>query len=125
MTLLSERLRKASAAAIANEAHYGELDASAGDGDFGAILARAARGVLAALDAAGASVTDADLLVTAAQAVANVGGTTGPLWGTGLLRAADAIADGPAAAVRAAADGIAEVGGARAGDRTLLDALVP
>ena len=66
-----------------------------------------------------------DLLLAAAHAVAAVGGTTGPLWGTGLLRAADAIERGPAAAVRAAADGIAEVGGAQAGDRTMLDALLP
>ncbi len=125
MTSLRERLDRAARGAIAGEARYGELDAAAGDGDFGAILARAARGVLAALDAAAPTASDSDLLLAAAQAVAAVGGTTGPLWGTGLLRAADAIAGGPAAAVRAAADGIAEVGGARPGDRTLLDALVP
>jgi dihydroxyacetone kinase len=125
MTSLREGLHRAAAAAIANEARYGELDAAAGDGDFGAILARAARGVQAALDAAEDCGSDADLLLAAAQAVAGVGGTTGPLWGTGLLRACDAIERGPAAALRAAADGIAEVGGARAGDRTMLDALLP
>ncbi len=125
MASLRERLSRAAASAVAGEARYGELDAAAGDGDFGAILARAARGVLATLEAAEPGAPDSDVLLAAAHAVAAVGGTTGPLWGTGLLRAADAIADGPAAAVRAAADGIAEVGGARPGDRTLLDALVP
>ena len=125
MSVLRERLARAASVAVANEARYGELDAAAGDGDFGAILARAAHGVLAALHAADPEASDAELLLTAAAALAAVGGTTGPLWGTGLLRAADAIGRGPAAAVRAAADGIAEVGGARSGDRTLLDALLP
>jgi dihydroxyacetone kinase len=125
MPFLRERLARAANVAIANEAHYGRLDAAAGDGDFGAILARGARGVLTALDSADPSASDTDLLLAAAQALAAVGGTTGPLWGTGLLKAADAIGDGPAAAVRAAAEGIADVGGAGRGDRTLLDALLP
>ncbi len=125
MASLRERLTAAAGAAISGEARYGELDAAAGDGDFGAILARAARLLIVAVADAPESATDADLLLGAAHAVAGVGGTTGPLWGTGLLRAADAIDRGPAAALRAAAEGIAEVGGARAGDRTLLDALLP
>jgi dihydroxyacetone kinase len=111
--------------AIANEAAYSRLDAAAGDGDFGAVLARAARNVRSALDELPPDATDRELLLAAARAVAGVGGTTGPLWGTGLLRAADAIDGGGAAAVRAAAAGIAELGGAQLGDRTLLDALLP
>ncbi len=125
MASLSERLTAAAGVAVSREARYGELDAAAGDGDFGAILARAARGVLGALETADPAASDTDLLLLAAHAVAAVGGTTGPLWGTGLLRAADTIGRGPAAALRAAADGISEVGGARGGDRTMLDALLP
>ncbi len=115
---------RACAAAIANEELYSGLDAAAGDGDFGGILARAARRVrtaLADLETAG----DRHNLLAAAQAVAAVGGTTGPIWGIGLLRAADAVDQGGAAALRAAAEGIAELGGAEPGDRTLLDALLP
>jgi dihydroxyacetone kinase-like protein len=125
MASLREQLTAAAGVAISQEARFGELDAAAGDGDFGAILARAARRVLAALDDTDPAASDSDVLVVAAHAVAGVGGTTGPLWGTGLLRAAEAIERGPAAALRAAAEGIAEVGGARAGDRTMLDALLP
>ncbi|HEX4018389.1 MAG TPA: dihydroxyacetone kinase subunit DhaK [Frankiaceae bacterium] len=125
MASLREQLRAAAGVALSRETLYGELDAAAGDGDFGAILARAARLVRVAMNDAEGSATDGELLVIAAQAVAGVGGTTGPLWGTGLLRAADAIGSGPAPALRAAAEGIADVGGARAGDRTLLDALLP
>ncbi|HEX4428773.1 MAG TPA: DAK2 domain-containing protein, partial [Frankiaceae bacterium] len=125
MASLRERLTAAAGVALSGETRYGELDAAAGDGDFGAILARAARRVLAGLAEAEVAVTDGELLLAAAHAVAGVGGTTGPLWGTGLLRAADAIDRGPAAALRAAAEGISEVGDARAGDRTMLDALLP
>ena len=117
-------LLRACSAAIANEELYSRLDAAAGDGDFGAILARAARRVrksLTDLDSA----SDRENLLAAAHAVAAVGGTTGPIWGIGLLRAADAIDQGGGGALRAAADGIAELGGAKSGDRTLLDALLP
>jgi dihydroxyacetone kinase len=117
-------LLTACAVAVANEIEYSQLDAAAGDGDFGAILALAAARVQGSLDAMPES--DArDLLLAAAHAVAGVGGTTGPIWGIGLLRAAESIHLGAAAAVRAATDGIAELGGAKLGDRTLLDALLP
>ena len=126
MSVLPARtlLLRACSAAIANEELYSQLDAAAGDGDFGGILARAARRVreaLAGLEKAG----DRETLLAAAHAVAAVGGTTGPIWGIGLLRAADTIDQGGAAALRAAAEGIAELGGAKLGDRTLLDALLP
>jgi dihydroxyacetone kinase len=120
---VSTLLTSASQVALANEAAYGVLDALAGDGDFGGVLARAASRVRERLaEPAG---DPRELLLSAAHAVSSVGGTTGPIWGIGLLRAAQAIEQGGAAAVRAAADGIAELGGARAGDRTLLDALLP
>ena len=122
---LRDLLLAASEAAIANETAYNHLDAAAGDGDFGAVLARAARQVRSALEGLAPGTGDRELLLVTARVVAGVGGTTGPLWGAGLLRAADAIDRGAAAAVRAAATGIAELGGAKLGDRTLLDALLP
>jgi dihydroxyacetone kinase len=108
---------------------YDELDAAAGDGDFGGVLALAGRNVEQALTTASGSARE--VLLAAAQAVADVGGTTGPIWGTGLLRLADALREEPASAsslaagLHAAADGISELGGASVGDKTLLDALVP
>lgn len=120
-------------AAEDKRAAYDELDAAAGDGDFGGVLALAGRRVEAALDGSGSDSPDGNraVLLAAAGAVADVGGTTGPLWGTGLLRAAEELGDGEptaqriGAALRAAADGISEFGGASVGDKTLLDALVP
>ncbi len=117
-------------AAEEKKSAYDELDAAAGDGDFGGVLALAGRRVEAALSAADHD-GNRSVLLAAAGAVADVGGTTGPLWGTGLLRAAESLGDDDitperlGAALRAAGDGISELGGASVGDKTLLDALVP
>src|SRR5262249_37581546 len=61
-----------------------------------------------------------------------IGGTSGPLWGTGFLRAGGAVsgaeAIGPSetvAMLRAAIEGVKQRGGSDLGDKTLLDALVP
>jgi len=59
-----------------------------------------------------------------------IGGTSGPFYATALLRAARSLPERPTATdwARAFADGVAaigELGGARPGDRTMLDALVP
>jgi dihydroxyacetone kinase len=61
-----------------------------------------------------------------------IAGSSGPFYATALLRAARILADHPkptaadwAAAMNGAADAISELGGAKPGDRTMLDALVP
>ncbi|WP_321956493.1 dihydroxyacetone kinase family protein [Paraburkholderia bannensis] len=118
-------------ALVQNEARLTELDALAGDGDLGASMHRAA-------DAAAALSVDA--LGTAPQALAALGaslrraiaGSSGPFYATALLRASRVLADAPeptpqqwARAWRGAIEAISELGGAKAGDRTMLDALVP
>ncbi|WP_322094463.1 dihydroxyacetone kinase family protein [Paraburkholderia bannensis] len=118
-------------ALVQNEARLTELDALAGDGDLGASMHRAA-------DAAAALSVDA--LGTAPQALAALGaslrraiaGSSGPFYATALLRASRVLADTPeptpqqwARAWRGAIEAISELGGAKAGDRTMLDALVP
>jgi dihydroxyacetone kinase-like protein len=66
--------------------------------------------------------------------ISKVGGASGPLFGTGLLRAASAVASADpsaspatrlALALEAAAAGIAALGKATTGEKTMLDALVP
>jgi len=61
-----------------------------------------------------------------------VGGTSGPLYAILLMRAAARLAQSPqanaqawAAAFRDAVDGVIELGGARPGERTMIDALLP
>ncbi len=59
-----------------------------------------------------------------------IGGTSGPLYATALLRAAQTLPETPdaldwSAALAAGVNAIAELGGAKPGDRTMLDALHP
>ena len=112
------------------QAELDRLDAVTGDGDHGATMVMGLRAVTAALPEDEDSV--AELLRIAAGRFASVGGTTGPLWGTALLRAAQSLGgagatDLPAmaSAVAAAAQGIADRGRCVEGDKTLLDVMGP
>ncbi|MFI9587074.1 dihydroxyacetone kinase family protein [Streptomyces sp. NPDC052236] len=121
-------------AVLREESELGRLDAVAGDGDHGSGMVR---GLRAATEASGAAeAADAGLrtvLRTAAAAWADrAGGTSGALWGALLDALADALGDTAvptparvAAGLRAGADAIGRLGGARLGDKTMLDALVP
>ncbi|GAB2477261.1 dihydroxyacetone kinase family protein [Promicromonospora xylanilytica] len=127
-------LRRARTALHDAEQMLGDLDAVAADGDHGRGMSR---GIDAAVDAADAAVDaggDApSVLRRAADAWADrAGGTSGALWGVGLLALADALPadalvtlDHLVAGVTEARDQIQQVGGARVGDKTLVDALHP
>ncbi|MGW7681651.1 dihydroxyacetone kinase subunit DhaL [Kribbella sp. NPDC054772] len=117
---------------LANEKYFGDLDSVVGDGDFGYSLARgfeklqAQYGELDRTDI-GTFLKKVGMLVTS-----RIGGTSGPIWGTGFLRAGMAAGNATAldgatvvAMLRAAIEGIKARGGAELGDKTLLDALVP
>lgn len=125
-------LRGWAAAIGENEHHLTALDAAIGDADHGANLRRGAAAVIERWDAHPPA-TVRDALTLAGEAlVGTVGGASGPLFGTLLLRAADAVAgdapiDGPAlaAALRAGTAGVRERGRVELGDKTMLDALVP
>ena len=118
--------------AVDNEKAFSELDAVAGDGDFGFSLARGFEKVLedfAALDRknVGAFLKRVGLIITSKS-----GGTSGPLWGTAFLRAGGVAAERTSLEVadvvpilRASFNGIQQRGGAALGDKTLLDALGP
>ncbi|MER6466080.1 dihydroxyacetone kinase subunit DhaL [Streptomyces sp. NPDC001288] len=118
--------------AVDNERAFSDLDAVAGDGDFGYSLARGFEIVLADWNDLAGDVP-AELLKKVAMVISKrVGGTSGPLWGTAFLRAAGAVKDRPepdagdaVAMLRAAAEGIKARGRSDVGDKTLLDALVP
>ncbi|MET9759429.1 dihydroxyacetone kinase subunit DhaL [Streptomyces sp. NPDC006372] len=118
--------------AVDNEKAFGDLDAVAGDGDFGYSLARGFEIVLADWDTL-VSDSPSEFLKKVAMVVSKrVGGTSGPLWGTALLRASGAVKDrtdlvatDAVAMLRAAAEGIKARGRSDLGDKTLLDALIP
>ncbi|MGE0715072.1 MAG: dihydroxyacetone kinase family protein [Alphaproteobacteria bacterium] len=116
---------------LAAEDSLSEMDREVGDGDIGTSLARGARALQAVPvggDAAAAG------MALAAEWRRAVGGTSGPLYAIFLLRAAERLAaplPGEAPAVTwaeaflAGCAGIAALGGAERGDRTMLDALWP
>ncbi|WP_328583703.1 dihydroxyacetone kinase subunit DhaL [Streptomyces sp. NBC_00370] len=118
--------------AVDNERAFSDLDAVAGDGDFGYSLARGFEIVLADWDTFDRE-TPATFLKKVAMVISKrVGGTSGPLWGTAFLRAATALGErtdvsgeDAVAMLRAATEGIKARGRSDVGDKTLLDALVP
>ena len=132
--LIADGLARLADRLAADEAELGRIDALAGDGDHGQGMTRGARAAAtaarAAADAgAGAQAT----LAHAADGWADrAGGTSGAIWGLGLRSASNRLDDqaAPDAATVAASvtDALANVmrlGGAKPGDKTLVDAFAP
>lgn len=125
-------LRRWATEIAVNEKHLTALDAVIGDADHGANLRRGTTAVVAQLDAQPPNTVREALTRAGLTLVSTVGGASGPLFGTLLLRAGTQSGDAPAldgvdlvAALRAGAAGVRERGHADLGDKTLLDALVP
>jgi dihydroxyacetone kinase len=125
-------LTAAAEALIAAAPRLTELDQAVGDGDLGISLERGARAVLQALPAYPLDEPSLGLRALSATLQRSLGGTSGPLYAAFFLRAAGVLerrrADDPMAwgeAFRAGCAAVAELGGAAAGDRTMLDALLP
>jgi dihydroxyacetone kinase len=128
---LQEAGRVVADALVKAEPHLTDLDSRAGDGDLGASMVRAAEAIRALPDTAWADPSRALAAVGDALRRA-IGGSSGPFYATALLRASRRLAGDPAPAPAAwaeaftgAVQAIAELGGARPGDRTMLDALHP
>jgi phosphoenolpyruvate---glycerone phosphotransferase subunit DhaL len=118
--------------AVDNEKYFGDLDAVVGDGDFGYSLARGFEKILEGWDDIDRSDIATFLKKVGMIVTSRIGGTSGPIWGTGFMRAgmaADSGSDLTGEAVvrmlRSATDGIKARGQSDVGDKTLLDALVP
>lgn len=107
-----------------------DLDSAIGDADHGSNMARGTAAVVATLD--DANTVDALLKKAGMTLVSTVGGTSGPLYGTLLMRAG--MATGAVTAVtpaefakafRAGLDGLVARGRTELGDKTMVDALAP
>jgi dihydroxyacetone kinase len=118
-------------AAVEHEIELGRLDAVAGDGDHGTGMVR---GLSAAAGAAEATRGGAwTVLDAAGSAFADrAGGTSGALWGVLLRAVAEVLGDDApvggteiSRALRAGADAVQRIGGAKVGDKTMVDALLP
>jgi len=131
-THLEQTVRLIATTCVENETYFSDLDAVAGDGDFGYSLARGFENVLEGFDGYDRSDPGTFLQQVAMTMSSRIGGTSGPIWGTAFLRAAGVVkgrddlgADDVVAMLRAAVEGIKKRGGADLGDKTLLDAIVP
>lgn len=117
-----------------DEETLGKLDSVAGDGDHGMAMRRgsaAAHEAAAALadQGAGAQTT---LAGAGSEWSEKAGGTSGALWGAILTAVGNSLGDQDQAdqssvgkALSAALDAVVRLGGAKPGDKTLVDALHP
>jgi len=121
----------AAAAAIADQApSLNDLDRAIGDGDHGENMNRGFAAVRDAVRDLPDDAQPADVLrASAMKLISSVGGAAGPLYGTALLRASDAVAGlsevdsaHVLALLKAALGGIEERGHAAPGDKTMVDA---
>src|SRR5699024_10463585 len=139
---LSRRLASQAVAALSaatetiarHEAHLGELDRVGGDGDHGRGMVRgltAAREAAEAIAAGGGGLSTA--LSTAGRAWSDkAGGTSGALWGSLLRACAEATDDQTVpteedmlAGAEHALAAVVRLGGASAGEKTMVDAMEP
>jgi dihydroxyacetone kinase phosphoprotein-dependent L subunit len=120
------------ATVLRNEHYFADLDGLAGDGDFGTSLATGFRQIEKEWEEIPKTDIGAMLLKISMIVSKHVGGSSGPIWGTGFMKAA-MVARGKteislaelADMLGSAIEGIQARGGAKLGDKTLLDALIP
>jgi dihydroxyacetone kinase-like protein len=112
--------------------HLTELDAAIGDADHGINMDRGFAAVVAKLPELRAAGPGALLKGVGMTLISTVGGASGPLYGTFFLRVAAVIGNEVevdpehlSGAIRAGVNGVAERGKAVAGDKTMLDAMLP
>ncbi|MBT2375895.1 MULTISPECIES: dihydroxyacetone kinase subunit DhaL [unclassified Streptomyces] len=127
------RWMAATAAAVDREAdRLTELDSAIGDADHGSNLRRGFTAVAAVLEKDAPATPGAVLTLAGRQLISTVGGASGPLYGTLLRRTGKALGedaevtqDQLAQAFAAGVAAVGQLGGAQAGDKTMLDALLP
>ncbi|WP_325725509.1 DAK2 domain-containing protein, partial [Actinocrinis sp.] len=86
-------ITRAAAAIEADRAQLSELDAAIGDGDHGTNLDRGFAGVMRVLDTTSPRTPATVLSLTGTTLISKVGGASGPLYGTALRRAGNALGD--------------------------------
>lgn len=125
-------IRTTAATVLRNESYFSDLDGLAGDGDFGTSLATGFRQIEKEWDEIPKTDIGAMLLKISMIVSKHVGGSSGPIWGTGFMKAAMLTRGKTAITLQelasmlgSAIEGIQARGGAKLGDKTLLDALIP
>jgi dihydroxyacetone kinase-like protein len=129
---VAQMLKAAAQCVIANEPALTKADQAIGDGDHGIGMARGFKAALAALDKLGAVATPKSAFSVVGMAVlSNAGGASGAIFGVFFQGAGKALgteeidAEALAKAIEAGADAVVARGKAKAGDKTMVDALLP
>ena len=127
----AQRLKNACLSVIAAEAELTEIDAKFGDADHGFTMAKVCNAIIAAVDEADGGIQT--ILDDAAMAVMAInGGSAVPLWNTwldgmqeGAPEAEEVDVSGIKAIFAKAFEELDEMSGAKVGDKTMMDALIP
>jgi len=114
------------------EVELNRLDAGSGDGDCGSTMAYGAKAVIAALDSF-ALHSPSEFLEQMARVLGSMGGTSGGIYSLFLTAASAAFQDPShcwdnkswCLALKEGTEAVVKYGGAKLGDRTLVDALLP
>ena len=125
------KLKNACLCVIAAEAELTEIDAKFGDADHGFTMAKVCNAIIAAMEESDGGIQT--LLDDAAMAVMAInGGSAVPLWNTwldGMQEAAPEAEEIDVAGIKAifakAFEELDEMSGAKVGDKTMMDALIP
>ncbi|MFN2339807.1 MAG: dihydroxyacetone kinase subunit DhaL [Halanaerobium sp.] len=116
---------------IDNKKYLTELDAAIGDGDHGINLARGFNKLKEKLKNDDFESRNELLKLTAMTLISNVGGASGPLYGTAFLNISKVISnnqldlDDLVEIAEEAIAGIKKRGKAEAGEKTMLDTIIP
>jgi dihydroxyacetone kinase len=127
-----QAIEAACKALLAAESELTEMDRVTGDGDLGVSMARAAKAVQDAVASYPLDNIPATLKALAHTLRRELGGSSGPLYGVLFLRCGSVLEASHATglaqweeAIDQGCRAISELGGAKPGDRTMLDALDP
>ncbi len=127
----AQRLKNACLSVIAAETELTEIDAQFGDADHGFTMAKVCNAIKAAIEEADGGIQT--MLDDAAMAVMAInGGSAVPLWNTwldGMQEGAPEEEEIDVAGIQAifarAFEELDEMSGAKVGDKTMMDALIP
>lgn len=129
---LKKTVEKLSEIIIQNEVFFCQLDSAAGDGDFGTSLAKGFREVKMQIDSIDSSSIQKFLRGCSMIILEFCGGASGPIWGSAFAAAANSVKGKETLELcdiipmfEDAVTAIQKRGGAKLGDKTLLDALIP
>ncbi|MBS5983343.1 dihydroxyacetone kinase subunit DhaL [Clostridium butyricum] len=115
-----------------NKLYLSELDAAIGDGDHGLNMSKGFKAVVKKINDLEEDDLGKILKACGMALVTNVGGASGPLYGTALLNGSKAVAKKTCINIndfieilQASLDGIKMIGKAMEGEKTMIDALSP